>query len=66
MFTLLKNIYSVLLVLSGIILFFNPNILVNPQQYALDGNAGFIGYILIAFFSIFLVLKGIDKFLEKN
>ncbi|MFD2831535.1 hypothetical protein [Corticicoccus populi] len=63
---MLNNIYSVLLVLSGIILFLNPNIIINRDLYLLDGDAAPIVYILIAIFSLFLVLKGIDRLLEKN
>lgn len=56
--------YGILLILFGLILFFNPDILIRTELYVLDGNGGFIGHILIYLFSIFIILKGIDNIID--
>ncbi|GAB3070444.1 hypothetical protein ACFOU0_09135 [Salinicoccus sesuvii] len=63
---MLKNTYGIALLLVGIIFLISPDILVNANHYAVDGSSEYVGRTIIAVMAIFLIVKGLDTYIDNN
>lgn len=64
MMKFLKIFYPLVIVIIGVIFWIKPSLLVAQNRFAVSGDGGYIGEIIIVIFSISLVIFGINLLLK--